>query len=98
MWEWMDFCGHPDIPLPQPYTSEIHRILLHGLFATNSWIAIHMIVDLFGTEERFNVPGPACDTNWTHRISLPIQEWENAYSSPLDFVRRSLSETERSRK
>jgi 4-alpha-glucanotransferase len=98
MWEWMDFCGHSDIPLPQPYTSEIHRILLHGLFATNSWIAIHMIVDLFGTEERFNVPGPACDTNWTHRISLPIQEWENAYSSPLDFVRRSLSETERSRK
>jgi 4-alpha-glucanotransferase len=98
MWELMDFCGHPEIALPQPYTSEIHHILLHGLFASNSWIAIHTIVDLFGTEERFNVPGPACDTNWTRRISLPIREWENAYSSPLAFVRQSLIETERSRK
>ena len=98
MWELMDFCGHPDFRLPQPYSNQIHEILLHGLFASNSWIAIHMIVDLFGTDERFNVPGSAGDANWTHRMALPIREWDVAYSSPLKLVRQSLSETGRSRK
>ncbi|HEY5703973.1 MAG TPA: 4-alpha-glucanotransferase [Terrimicrobiaceae bacterium] len=98
MWELMNFCGQPDIKLPQPFSAEIHEILLHGLFASNSWIAVHMIVDLFGTDERFNVPGSSGDANWTHRMSLPIQEWDAAYSSPLALVRRSLFETGRSRK
>jgi 4-alpha-glucanotransferase len=57
-----------------------------------------MIVDLFGTDERFNVPGSAADDNWTRRIALPIQEWDAAYSSPLAIARQSLSETGRSRK
>jgi 4-alpha-glucanotransferase len=99
MWELMDFCGRPAFKLPQPFSVEIHEILLHGLFASNSWIAIHMIVDLFGTEERFNIPGSASGTNcWTHRMTLPIQEWDAAYSSPLKLVRQSLSETGRSKK
>ena len=98
MWELMDFCGKPDFKLPQPFSREIHEILLRGLFASNSWIAVHMIVDLFGTDERFNVPGSAADDNWTHRIALPIQEWDAAYGSPLAIARQSLSETGRSRK
>jgi 4-alpha-glucanotransferase len=98
MWELMNFCGNPDFQLPQPFSGEIHEILLHGLFSSNSWIAIHMIVDLFGTEDRFNVPGSLCDDNWTQRISQPIQEWDSVYSSPLKRVRQSLSETGRSRK
>ena len=98
MWELMDFCGRPDIKLPQAFSPEIHEILLRGLFASNSWIAVHTIVDLFGTEERFNVPGSACEANWTQRMPLPIQEWDKAYSSPLKLVRQSLSETGRSRK
>jgi 4-alpha-glucanotransferase len=98
MWELMDFCGQPDLKLPQPFSLEIHEILLRGLFACNSWIAVHMIPDLFGTEERFNVPGSACEANWTQRMPLPIQEWDTAYSSPLKLVRQSLSQTGRSRK
>jgi hypothetical protein len=57
-----------------------------------------MIPDLFGTEERFNVPGSSCEANWTQRMPLPVQEWDNAYSSPLKLARKSLSETGRSRK
>jgi 4-alpha-glucanotransferase len=98
MWELMDFCGRPDIKLPQPFSLEIHEILLRGLFASNSWIAIHMVPDLFGTEERFNVPGSCCEANWTQRMPLPIREWDTAYSSPLKLVRQSLSQTGRSRK
>ena len=98
MWELMDFCGSPDTKLPQAFSPEIQEILLGGLFASNSWIAIHMIPDLFGTKERFNVPGSACEANWTQRMPLPIQEWDNAYSSPLKLVRQSLSQTGRSRK
>jgi 4-alpha-glucanotransferase len=98
MWELMEFCGHPDFALPQPFSNQIHEILLQGLFACNSWIAIHMIVDLFGTDERFNVPGPVTAANWTNRMTLPVREWDLAYSSPLKLVRKSLSETGRSRK
>jgi 4-alpha-glucanotransferase len=98
MWELMDFCGRPDLKLPQPYSGEIQEILLHGLFSSNSWIAIHMIVDLFGTDDRFNVPGSCGDDNWTRRISQPIEQWDAVYSSPLKRVRQSLSETGRSRK
>jgi 4-alpha-glucanotransferase len=98
MWELMDFCGKPDTELPQAFSPQIQEILLGGLFSSNSWIAIHMIPDLFGTEERFNVPGSACEANWTQRMPLPIQEWDNAYSSPLKLVRQSLSQTGRSRK
>lgn len=98
MWELMDFCGKPDTELPQAFSPQIQETLLGGIFSSNSWIAIHMIPDLFGTEERFNVPGSACEANWTQRMPLPIQEWDNAYSSPLKLVRQSLSQTGRSRK
>jgi 4-alpha-glucanotransferase len=98
MWELMDFCGQPDVTLPQPFSPEIHDILLRGLFTCNSWIVINMIADLFGTEERFNVPGSACEANWTQRTPLPVREWDIAYSSPLKLVRQSLSQTGRTRK
>jgi 4-alpha-glucanotransferase len=98
MWELMDFCGKPETKLPQPFSLKVHDILLSGLFASNSWIAVQMIPDLFGTEERFNVPGSACEANWTQRMPLPIQEWDHAYSSPLKLVRQSLAQTGRSRK
>ena len=98
MWELMDFCRQPDFKLPQAFSPEIHEILLRGLFACDSWIVVNMIADLLGTEERFNVPGSACEANWTQRMPLPIREWDIAYSSPLKLVRQSLSQTGRARK
>lgn len=95
MWELVDFCGKPDTKLPQPFDGEIHHLLLFGLFATNSWLAVNMVTDLFGTEERFNVPGSAGNTNWTQRLPQPVAGWNQAYSRPLTAVETALKESNR---
>jgi 4-alpha-glucanotransferase len=35
-----------------------------------------MITDVFGTSQRFNVPGAVSESNWSQRLALPISEWE----------------------
>lgn len=95
MWELMDFCGRGDIKLPQPFTHEIHEILLRGLFASNSWLAVHMITDLFGTEERFNVPGLTADANWTQRMPHAVPQWDAIWGAKLEKIRSLLQETGR---
>ncbi len=54
---------------------QVHEPLLRGLLACNSWLAIFMVTDLFGTAQRFNVPGAVADSNWSERIERPIAEW-----------------------
>lgn len=95
MWELMDYCGQPDIRLPQPYTAEIHGILLRGLFSCNSWLAVAMVTDLFGTEERFNVPGSSGDTNWTQRLPWAISAWDTQYTGALHAVGVALKDSGR---
>ncbi len=95
MWELMDFCGHPDIKLPQPYSDEIHGILLSGLFSCNSWLAVAMITDLFGTEERFNVPGSSGDTNWTQRMPQAVSSWDASHERMLRAVGTALEHSGR---
>jgi 4-alpha-glucanotransferase len=98
LWELMNFCGQPDIKLPQPFTPEIHEILLRGLFASNSWLVVHMITDIFGTTERFNVPGSIGDTNWTQRLPQPVASWDDVWEKPLAALRLAVAETARSAK
>lgn len=95
MWELVDFSGRPDTKLPQEFTPGIHQLLLHGLFASNSWLAVNMITDLFGTEERFNVPGSAGETNWTQRMPIPVARWNEAYSAQLSAARQAMVQTGR---
>src|SRR5207248_2921560 len=45
--------AHIDLHEPQPWSDELHGKLLRALFASNSWIAVCMITDLFATEQRF---------------------------------------------
>lgn len=56
---------------------QVHERFLVGLLACNSWITIFMVTDLFGTGQRFNVPGEVADSNWSERIDLPVREWGN---------------------
>lgn len=95
MWELVNFAGRPDFKLPQPFSPELHQMLLKALFETNSWLAVNMITDIFGTEERFNVPGSAGDTNWTQRLE-PIAQWDTSKAPELAFLRRVIAESERS--
>ncbi len=90
MWQLVDFCGQPQFKLPVKYSPEVHDLLQRGLFACNSWLTIPMITDLFGTDERFNVPGSAAGTNWTRRLPDPIADWDVTWGRPLAALSLAL--------
>ncbi len=81
--------------LPVPWSDEIHEGLLRALFASNSWMAVNMITDLFGTSERFNVPGATGDQNWTERFPAPVREWSDHWPDKLARVQAMMRETAR---
>ena len=64
-----------DVPEILPF-EQVHEPLLAALFRANSWIAICMITDLFGTAQRFNVPGAVSDANWSSRLSQTVAQWD----------------------
>jgi 4-alpha-glucanotransferase len=65
-----------EVPRMLPF-SHVHEEFLRGLLACRSWIVIFMVTDLFGTKQRFNVPGAVADSNWSERISLPVLSWND---------------------
>ena len=95
MREMLDFCGRPDISVPREFTPEVHAALLQGLFACNSWLAVHQITDIFGLRDRFNVPGAVGDTNWTARIGGKIRDWDARYAGAISSAVSALRETGR---
>ena len=60
---------------PEPWSDTLHRTLLRALFRSNSWIAVCMITDLFGSDQRFNVPGAVADSNWSQRLPYEVEKW-----------------------
>ena len=81
--ELLRFAGHPEIDPMTPFEGKVHEALLEGLLKSNSWIAIPMSTDLFGTEQRFNVPGAIGSANWTARIENPVSEWNARHAALL---------------
>ena len=70
----------------------IRRALLEGLFASNSRYAVFMITDLFGMEDRFNVPGIAGAMNWSARLTMTVPDLSTVspYAEETDWLRQSL--------
>jgi 4-alpha-glucanotransferase len=75
----------------------VHTKFLAALFRSNSWLAICMITDLFGTTQRFNVPGAVSEANWSQRLATPIKDWRNdeALNEKMAHVRSILAQTGR---
>ena len=94
--ELLRFAGRPDLDPIAPFEGEVHLALLQGLLRCNSWIVIPMITDLFGTEQRFNVPGAVGSANWTARIAHPVQEWNVRHDSLLPSWRGMILSSGRS--
>ena len=92
----MNFCGAKGLELPCPFTPEVHEAMVKGLFASNSWLAVHQITDVFGLSDRFNVPGAIGDENWTARIKGAIAEWDGLYREAVQGVTAAIRETGRS--
>lgn len=72
---------------------EVHEPFMRGLFRSNSWLAVVMITDLLGTEQRFNVPGSVSDSNWSARLP---EDWQTQFAPQLAMISRLLGETGRS--
>ncbi|MCX6958151.1 MAG: 4-alpha-glucanotransferase [Verrucomicrobiae bacterium] len=81
-------CEHED-PMTL-YSGKIHEQLIKGLYATNSWLAIVMITDFFGSKQQFNTPGSPSSQNWQERISLPISEWNENFREILTASHEEL--------
>jgi len=61
---------------PQDLTPELHAAIVRKLLGCSSWLAVLMITDLFAQTARFNQPGPASDSNWSERLSVPVGEFD----------------------
>jgi len=88
--EMLDFIGCLQEDPMTPYLGKIHQYLLKGLYATNSWVAVVMITDLFGSTQQFNIPGSPSEQNWQERITLSISKWNNEYREILKASYESL--------
>ncbi len=85
-------CEYAGIGEPsREFTPEIHASLLASLFASNSWIAVLMITDVFARCERFNFPGVSGSENWTQRMHAPIRDLAHDATSErvADLIRES---------
>lgn len=67
---------NPDHP-PREYTQELHLAIIQKLLICPSWLVIFMITDLFAQTQRFNIPGPMSNSNWTERLDLPINQFDH---------------------
>lgn len=67
--------AHMHMPEPEPWSDALHRSLLRALFRSNSWIAVCMITDFFGNDQRFNVPGAVAESNWSERLPYEVEKW-----------------------
>lgn len=61
---------------PQEYTPALHAAICKKLMSSPSQFVIFMITDLFGESQRFNVPGPMSDSNWTERLNVEVKEFD----------------------
>ena len=62
---------------------EVHEFLIAALFRSRSRIAIVMITDLLGTDQRFNVPGTVAADNWSARLP---ENWATLYAEKIQRI------------
>jgi 4-alpha-glucanotransferase len=89
--------AHMHMREPEPWSGSLHRTLLRALFCSNSWIAVCMVTDLFGTDQRFNVPGAVAESNWSQRLPHEVDKWRKRpeLRELADAVKEILKETGR---
>jgi len=71
---WMKYCGADSEEPPHEFNDHIHQLILRGVLTSNSWLAVFMITDVFGSEGRFNVPGAVSEGNWSYRLDKTVAE------------------------
>ncbi len=75
------FAGLSEECVGAPFSESLRNALLLALFRSNSWLAIVMITDVFGTDDRFNVPGAVADSNWSRRMAQTVSQWADTHET-----------------
>ena len=73
---FVKWAGGDENHIPHHFTSQLHEAYSRRVLASNGWLALFMITDVFATEARFNVPGPIAESNWTERLDRPVCQWD----------------------
>lgn len=70
----MEFSGLKDEAPPRDFSRLLHEAFTRTVLGSNSWLAVFLITDVFGQAERFNTPGSAAASNWSHRLSQTVKQ------------------------
>ncbi len=91
------FAGMSSLPENPDFDRDFYPRAMRALFASQAWMAIVMITDLFARKDRFNVPGTAVDSNWSRRLHMTISRLRTSRTAKrrMKFVRALLTETGR---
>jgi 4-alpha-glucanotransferase len=81
------FAGFNRRDEPVEFERDFYPVAMEALFRCESWIATVMITDLLARSYRFNVPGTAASSNWSHRMRRPVSRLR---SSPKEQKRMEL--------
>jgi 4-alpha-glucanotransferase len=86
----------PDDQFP-PYSHGVKWQLLASLLRSNSRYAAFMITDLFGMEDRFNVPGVLDERNWRTRLpwNMPALAADPELAAEAETLAAIIRETGR---
>ena len=62
--------------IPREFTTAVHTGYCQRVLASNSWLAIFLITDIFAEETRFNLPGSVGGSNWSARLGTTVAEFD----------------------
>ncbi len=94
---WMNYCGAAGEKPPHEFNDHVHALVLRGVLNSNSWLAVFMITDVFGSEARFNVPGAVSEGNWSYRLDETVAELDKdpLLSRQAQLFAKLIKETHR---
>ena len=84
-------------PAPDTLNDELLAALVRKLFETPCQLAVLMSSDLFGTTQRFNLPGSYGAETWCERLEMPLAGFVRhpVYGARLATARRLIAATGR---
>lgn len=93
----MKFLSLADQEPPSQFTETLQFAFFRALLESPCWLAVFMITDLLGTEQRFNEPGLSGEYNWSQRLDQPILSYENdsRYANKIMYLRDAIRESGR---
>lgn len=92
-----EFAGLPLLDRTVDFERDFYPAVMEALFRSESWIAIIMVTDLLGRQDRFNVPGTTASSNWSRRLPKTVAglEASPAIRKRMKTIRVLLEKTGR---